>query len=169
MKRVKLLMAVSLSALFWVACGGGETTNTNGNSAPQPSTPSAASSNSASTQPATMAATNANESKPADEKKEEKKKEESKSDSMKPAAKIDAAGLFIANKCGGCHGTDGKGNPKIKGSPDFTDAAWQKKQSDADLAAVIRSGKKPMPGFGEKLSDAEIKALVGYVRAFGKK
>jgi mono/diheme cytochrome c family protein len=54
--------------------------------------------------------------------------------------------------------------------PNFTDAAWQKKQSDGELAGTIKNGKKPiMPAFADKLSEAEIKALVAYVRGFAKK
>ena len=46
---------------------------------------------------------------------------------------------------------------------------WQKKESDAELAAVIKNGKKPMPPYGDKLKEDEIKALVAYVRSFAKK
>jgi mono/diheme cytochrome c family protein len=61
---------------------------------------------------------------------------------------------------------DGKG--KVKGTPDFTNADWQKKQTDKELAAIIRIGKKPMPPYESKLSDPEITALVTYVRSLAK-
>jgi mono/diheme cytochrome c family protein len=57
----------------------------------------------------------------------------------------------------------------VKGAPDFTDAGWQKKEKDAELAETIKKGKKPMPPYAGKLNDEEIKALVAYVRSFGKK
>jgi cbb3-type cytochrome c oxidase subunit III len=70
-------------------------------------------------------------------------------------------------KCAMCHGEDGKG--KTKGTPDLTNAEWQKKETDAEFTEMIKAGKKPMPAFAGKLSDEEIKALVGYVRSFAKK
>jgi len=168
MNRLKLFVAVIVSALLWVACGGGGTQNTNSNTAPQPAAPAASSSNTSSaSQPAAVSSANANT--PAEEKKAPEKKDESKNEAAKTAPNIDAGALFTSNKCAGCHGADGKGNPKIKGAPDFTDAAWQKKQSDAELIAAVKNGKKPiMPPFAEKLSDPEIKALVAYVRKFAK-
>jgi cbb3-type cytochrome c oxidase subunit III len=171
MKRVKLLLAITLSAVFWTACGGGETKNTTANTAPAAPAPAASSSNSNASTPATSMTANANESKEdGAEKKEDKKMEEAKPGQTKPASNVDAAALYTANKCAGCHGADGKGNPKIKGVPDFTDAAWQKKEGDGELAGAIKNGKKPiMPAFGDKLSEAEVKALVAYVRGFAKK
>ena len=84
------------------------------------------------------------------------------------APKVDGAALFVAQKCVTCHGADGKG--KVKGTPSFTDAAWQKKESDADLIEDIKKGKPPkMPAFGTKLSDDEIKGLVAYIRTFSGK
>ena len=37
--------------------------------------------------------------------------------------------------------------------------------SDAEAANVIRNGKGKMKGYKDKLSDADIKALVAYVRS----
>jgi mono/diheme cytochrome c family protein len=78
---------------------------------------------------------------------------------------INAAAIFTAQKCDTCHGTDGKG--KVKGVPNFTDAAWQQKETDVALANGIKKGKVPkMPAYESKLSEAEITALVAYVRTF---
>ncbi|HEX8090310.1 MAG TPA: c-type cytochrome, partial [Blastocatellia bacterium] len=85
-----------------------------------------------------------------------------------PASSADAAALFAANKCTGCHGPDGKGNPNIKDVPNFTDAAWQKKTTDAEMTKTINDGHKPMPAYKDKLSQEQIKALVAYVRSFAK-
>lgn len=87
------------------------------------------------------------------------------------SARPDAAALFGA-KCAICHGKDGRGqqNWKAKGQPDFTDANWQKSRTDSQIADSIRNGKgKFMPPWKGKLSDEEIAALTGRVRAFGKK
>jgi cbb3-type cytochrome c oxidase subunit III len=80
---------------------------------------------------------------------------------------VNAADLFAAQKCTTCHGADGKG--KLKGVPDFTDAAWQKKQTDTEMIETIKKGHKPMPPYEGKITDDQITALVAYVRSFGKK
>lgn len=83
----------------------------------------------------------------------------------------DGAALFAA-KCATCHGKDGRGIPnwRSKGQPDFTDAKWQKSQTDSQIAAATKNGKgKYMPAFKAKLSDEEIAAVVARIRAFGKK
>ncbi len=84
------------------------------------------------------------------------------------AAAPDAAAIYTA-KCAKCHGSDGSGVEKYKkkGVKDFTDAKWQKSRSDAQFTASISNGKgEVMPAWKAKLSAAEIKALVGFVRAF---
>jgi cytochrome c oxidase cbb3-type subunit 3 len=92
-------------------------------------------------------------------------KDEKKDAKTEP--KANGAALYAAQKCGGCHGPDGKG--KIKGVPDFSDPAWQKKTTDAAMTEQIKKGKLPkMPAYEGKLSDAEIKALIGYIRSFAK-
>jgi mono/diheme cytochrome c family protein len=170
MRLLKSALVISCAVLFCVACSTSETTNhntnqsgataSNANAAPTPATANA---NSAAASPA-RASANANETA----KTGEKKKDDGKAPAAaKPASNIDAAALYTANKCATCHGADGKG--KIKGARDFTDATWQKKESDAELAATIKNGKKPMPPYGDKLKDDEIKALVAYVRSFAKK
>ncbi len=83
----------------------------------------------------------------------------------------DGAALYAA-KCAICHAKDGRGTPnwRSKGQPDFTDAKWQRSQSDAQIAAATKNGKgKYMPAFKAKLSDEEIAAVVARIRAFGKK
>jgi cytochrome c oxidase cbb3-type subunit 3 len=83
----------------------------------------------------------------------------------------DGVELF-ASKCAKCHGQDGRGTPKYlkKGQKDFTDAQWQKSRTDAQLTKAVVEGKGDfMPAWKDKLSAEEIKALVGQIRAFGKK
>ena len=71
---------------------------------------------------------------------------------------IDAAALF-ANNCAGCHGADGKGG---FGS-DLSSASYKYGKSAAEIKTSIAQGRGgKMPGFDEKLSAAEIDALVDY-------
>jgi mono/diheme cytochrome c family protein len=50
--------------------------------------------------------------------------------------------------------------------PDFTNASWQEKRSDAQLMVSITDGKgTSMPQFGTKLRKEDVQALVAYIRA----
>ena len=65
--------------------------------------------------------------------------------------------LFLLN-CAHCHGTDARGDE----GPDLHGVT----KSDARIAAMIKNGiKGEMPKFGTKLSDAEVQALVAFVRS----
>jgi cytochrome c553 len=78
--------------------------------------------------------------------------------------------------CKKCHGEDGKGKTKMgekAGVKDYTDAKVQDSMKDDAMAKAIKEGVKEgdnvkMKGFGDVLSDDEIKALVKYVRDFKK-
>jgi mono/diheme cytochrome c family protein len=154
MKFLKSGLVISLAVLFSAACTVTETTNTNTNRnssvlvATAPATPANANAASMNSNTAGTAAVGA-------------------------ASAIDAAALFnneTVPKCAGCHQADGKGNAAMKASmkdlPDFTNAAWQKKATDAEMIETIKNGHKPMPAYKDKLSDDQIKALVAYVRKF---
>jgi|SRR5581483_1861447 len=81
----------------------------------------------------------------------------------------DAATTYKA-KCAMCHGADGKGDTpagKKMGARDFASPEVQK-ASDADLTQIIEKGKNKMPAYTGKLTAAQIKDLVAYVRQFGK-
>ena len=83
----------------------------------------------------------------------------------------DAAALFKA-KCAACHGPDGSGGTatgKAMGTPDLRSEDVQK-QTDAQLIDSTTNGKgKKMPAYKGKLTDDQIKQLVGYIRELGKK
>src|SRR3984957_3040716 len=83
----------------------------------------------------------------------------------------DAAALFKA-KCAACHGPDGSGGTptgKAMGTPDLRSEDVQK-QTDAQLIDSTANGKgKKMPAYKGKLTDDQIKQLVGYIRELGKK
>jgi cytochrome c6 len=79
----------------------------------------------------------------------------------------DGAKVFAA-KCAVCHGPDGAG--KLKGTPDFRSAEFQKK-TDAELTEAIAKGPKGKEShaFAKKgLDDATIKSLVAYIRTLKK-
>lgn len=74
-------------------------------------------------------------------------------------------------KCAMCHGADGLATsgmakamkvPSVK-SEDFT------KLSEADMVTTTENGKGKMPAYKGKLSDAEIKEVVAYMRSLEKK
>jgi mono/diheme cytochrome c family protein len=81
-----------------------------------------------------------------------------------------------AKHCAKCHGEDGTGKTKMGaklGVKDYTDAKVQASFTDAQLTTAIKDGVKEgdttkMKGFGDTLSDDEVKALVAYIRAFKK-
>jgi|SRR5580698_5836210 cytochrome c6 len=74
-------------------------------------------------------------------------------------------------KCQMCHGADGLGatpaGKSMKAVP-FTDPAIVHK-TDAELIASTKNGKGKMPAYAGKLTDAEIKDVIAYVRTLQKK
>jgi len=78
--------------------------------------------------------------------------------------------------CAKCHGKDGTGRTKMGQKlkvKDYTDPKVQEKLKDEEMIKIIKEGKKErdktvMEGFKDDLSDADIKALVEYIRKFKK-
>ena len=86
------------------------------------------------------------------------------------ASAADATADVFKSKCASCHGADGKGDTpagKKMNVKDFASDEVQK-QSDADLAAVIEKGKKPMPGYEGKVTKEQIDGLVKWIRTLKK-
>jgi mono/diheme cytochrome c family protein len=83
----------------------------------------------------------------------------------------DGKALYDAN-CASCHGKDGTGNTamgKKKGCKDYNDAAVQAKFTDAEATKAIKQGiPDKMKAYGDKLSDADVAALVARIREFKK-
>ena len=79
-------------------------------------------------------------------------------------------GKTYGAKCASCHGADGSGNTAIGKRLNLRDlgSADVQKQSDDELAQIIDKGKGKMPGFGSKLSKAQIDDLVKYIRSLKK-
>jgi mono/diheme cytochrome c family protein len=66
--------------------------------------------------------------------------------------------IFKTAGCGGCHtlkaaGASGSVGPNLD----------QLRPSAADVSLIVRSGRGTMPSFANKLSDAQIAAVAGYV------
>ena len=65
--------------------------------------------------------------------------------------------LFLLN-CAYCHGTDARGDE----GPDLHGVT----KSDARITSIIKNGiKGEMPQFGAKLTDADVQALIAFVRS----
>jgi len=81
-----------------------------------------------------------------------------------------AAKETFRTKCAMCHGPDGAGSEvgKSMNIPDLRSEAVQK-LPDAELAQIISDGKGGMPPFKSSLSEAQIHALVHYVRSLHQK
>ena len=78
---------------------------------------------------------------------------------LPPADTFAAQGyaLFKLN-CAHCHGLDARGDE----GPDLHGVT----KSDARIASLIKNGiKGEMPKFGAKLSDADVRSLVAFVRS----
>lgn len=90
------------------------------------------------------------------------------------ASAADAKTVYEEN-CAKCHGTDGKGATtmgKKLGAKDYTDAKVQAELKDEAATKAIKEGLKKDGNVlmkpAEGVSDADIKALVAYMRAFKK-
>ncbi len=78
--------------------------------------------------------------------------------------------------CAKCHGADGKGQTKMGiklGAKDYTDAKVQAELKDDAALKAIKDGLKDKDDKvlmkpAENFSDADIKALVTYMRTFKK-
>ena len=81
------------------------------------------------------------------------------------------AGVLFDKHCDTCHGKDGQAKTfkaKFNHARNLTDAKWQVEVSDERLFNSISNGKGKMPAWGKKLSEAQINALVAYVRKLKK-
>ena len=76
-------------------------------------------------------------------------------------------------RCVECHGVDGRGSWRaalfLIRPGDLTDRGRMAGQTDEYLTTIIKSGGAPlgrpgMPAFGSALGDADVEAVVGFVR-----
>lgn len=78
--------------------------------------------------------------------------------------------------CASCHGLDGRGAPEGTAIevplPDFTDCSFVTRESTGNWVALAAHGGRElalssqMPGFGDALSEAQIRQIIDYVRRF---
>jgi mono/diheme cytochrome c family protein len=81
-----------------------------------------------------------------------------------------AARDLFRQHCAKCHGASGTGRA-ARGLqteiPDFTDASWQARRSEAQFLASILDGKgQDMPSFRGKINEDQARDLAAYVRTF---
>jgi cytochrome c6 len=89
---------------------------------------------------------------------------------------IASAGISVAadaaanwnQLCASCHGKNGSGNTAMGKKLAVKDYSKNQGFSDAEATNVIKNGKGKMKGYKDKLSDADVKALVAYVRSLKK-
>lgn len=73
-------------------------------------------------------------------------------------------------KCAMCHGPDGTASTpagKAMKTPSFKEPEVAR-ASEADLIAATKNGKGKMPAYNGKLTDAQIKDVVAYIRTLQK-
>ncbi|HEU4771645.1 MAG TPA: cytochrome c [Candidatus Udaeobacter sp.] len=89
---------------------------------------------------------------------------------------IASAGISVAadatanwsQLCASCHGKDGSGSTTMGKKLGVKDYSKNQGFSDAEATNVIKNGKGKMKAYKDKLSDADVKALVAYVRSLKK-
>jgi cytochrome c6 len=81
------------------------------------------------------------------------------------AADPDGAAIY-KGKCAMCHGPDGAGQTATGKAMKVRDlrSADVQKETEKDLTAVVTDGKGKMPPYKGKLTDAEIAAVVKYIK-----
>lgn len=89
---------------------------------------------------------------------------------LSAAAQQPVAAVYKAN-CAPCHGIAGDANtPAGKNFkvPSFSSEIVLK-QSDANLLAVATNGKGKMPAWHDKLSNDQLKELIGFIHTLQKR
>ena len=89
------------------------------------------------------------------------------------SATLDAARVLYRDDCAKCHGINGDGK-KPPGSmysynvqpANFTDTKLMDAMSDGGIFWKITNGRKPMPGFKNRLTDEQRWQLVNLLRTF---
>jgi mono/diheme cytochrome c family protein len=83
----------------------------------------------------------------------------------------DGGAAVYKAKCASCHGPDGVGATAAGKATKARDFCSEdvKKETDAEWTAIIAKGKNKMPAYDKKITDAEIKDVVAYIRGLCKK
>ena len=83
-----------------------------------------------------------------------------------------AAGQKLYTKnCASCHGPSGDGDGRAAAELHIYPAKLSDSHTDSDGALFwkITNGKKPMPGYGTRLSDTDRWSLINYIRTLAEK
>jgi cytochrome c6 len=73
-------------------------------------------------------------------------------------------------KCAMCHGADGKGETATGKATKARDICSDdvKKESDAAWTDIVVKGKNKMPSYDKKITDADVKDVITYMRSLCK-
>jgi len=83
------------------------------------------------------------------------------------AGMAEAGNALFLDNCAACHGDNGMGNRDL-GAPNLTDAIWLYGGDLEALEETVRYARfGVMPPWGERLTEAEIKAVTAYVHQLG--
>ncbi len=85
------------------------------------------------------------------------------------AARAEDGATLFKQKCSVCHGPDGRGTTKMGQAMKVRDLTALK-TGEAEIQKIVTDGKPgtKMQGYKDKLSEADIKALAGYVKGLQK-
>jgi len=75
--------------------------------------------------------------------------------------------VLYETKCAQCHGKDGVAKPPGTGSANFNDPAFQGAWTVESIAKITAEGKSKMPGYRNKLSQDQIRAIAAHVKTLG--
>lgn len=96
---------------------------------------------------------------------------------MKNPVKVDALSIkdgkeIYEKNCKSCHGDSGKGDGTKSRNLDISCGDFStpdfKKETDGEVYWRITQGRKPMPTFDKKLTDAERWSVINYMRTLNK-
>ncbi|MCP4818318.1 MAG: cytochrome-c oxidase, cbb3-type subunit III [Shimia sp.] len=83
------------------------------------------------------------------------------------ASMVEAGGEVFANECASCHAEDGTGD-REQGAPNLADAIWlYGGDYDTIKETVTYSRYGVMPAWGNRLSEAQVRAVSAYVHQLG--
>jgi mono/diheme cytochrome c family protein len=86
-------------------------------------------------------------------------------------ASIAAGQKLYTNNCASCHGPSGDGDGRAALELAIQPARLSESPSESDGALFwkITNGKKPMPGYGTRLSETDRWSLINYIRTLAGK
>ncbi len=83
------------------------------------------------------------------------------------AALAEQGGVLFYDNCAACHGDEGMGDTSL-GAPNLTDALWLYGGSREDVIETITNARfGVMPAWGQRLSEADVKAVTLFVHQLG--